>query len=36
VLEESVNEESNSDVGVKIPLVPLRNLPVDSAGGAAA
>lgn len=30
MLEESVKEESNSDVGVKIPT----NFPFDSAGGA--
>jgi hypothetical protein len=36
VLEESVNEESDSDVAVKIPLVPLTNFPVDPTGGASA
>ena len=34
MLEESVNDESNSDVAVKIPpLVPLSDRPVDLAGG---
>ena len=36
VLEESVNEELSSDVGVKMPLVPFSKGSIDLTGGVAA